>query len=130
MQPTLDLQARRHFLAMALMSHARQRLGARLPLDSHPSTLLALVRRLGEGNEAGNGPYGFRFEPAYPGATAGPEQVAGGVRMVLACTASARDATPLGVVFTTLIPGRAPQVSVAPPGAPIPDTWHPLADLS
>ncbi len=36
---------------------------------------------------------------------------------------------PAGVVFTTLIPGRIRQVSVAPVEARVPEEWRPLADL-
>jgi hypothetical protein len=71
--------------------------------------------------------HNYRFEPAYPGATAGPEPVMGSWRLVLACT-DYKDGMVLGVVFTTLIPGRPPQVSIAPVGTPIPDGWQPLAD--
>jgi len=38
-------------------------------------------------------------------------------RLVFACTAF-RDAAELGTVFTTLIAGRRPTVSIAPPGTP------------
>jgi hypothetical protein len=34
------------------------------------------------------------------------------------------------VVFTTLIPGRLPQVSVAPTEAGIPAQWRPVTDFS
>jgi hypothetical protein len=45
---------------------------------------------------------------------------------VLACAALAQDGARAGVVFTTLIAARAPQVAVAPPSAPIPPAWRTL----
>jgi hypothetical protein len=47
---------------------------------------------------------------------------------VLACRAFNQEEKPLGVVFTTLIPGRLPQVSVAPVDAGIPEEWCPATD--
>jgi hypothetical protein len=46
--------------------------------------------------------------------------------MVLACRAFDAEGGTLGVVFTALIPGRLPQVSVAPPAAGIPQDWRPI----
>ena len=54
-----------------------------------------------------------RFDPSYPG-VGEPE----GVRLLLACRAY-RDGEELGTVFTVLIVGREPTVSVAPPGTPL-----------
>jgi len=56
---------------------------------------------------------GVVFEPAYPG-VGDPE----GNRLLLACSAY-RDGEELGTVFTALIVGREPSVSVAPPGTPL-----------
>jgi hypothetical protein len=53
------------------------------------------------------------FEPPYPGNRVRE----GEERLVLASTAF-RDGVELGTVFTTLISGRRPTVSVAPPGTP------------
>ena len=72
--------------------------------------------------------YGLRFEPSYPGITAGVESAGGTLRLVLACTAFSGEERPLGVVFTALIPGRRPQVSVAPVDAHVPGEWRRLAD--
>lgn len=58
------------------------------------------------------------------------EIVRSGLRLLLACRAFDRDEKPLGVVFMTLIPGRSPQVSVAPVGAPIPREWRPLEETA
>jgi hypothetical protein len=54
-----------------------------------------------------------RFDPPYPGAGA-VEDVRGGRRLVLTCRALDASGAPAAVVFTTLIAGRAPLVSVAP----------------
>jgi hypothetical protein len=43
---------------------------------------------------------------------------------MLACSVRDRVGTPIGVVFTTLIAGRSPQVSVAPAGTSIPEGWR------
>ncbi len=64
-----------------------------------------------------------RFDPPYPGVTAGPERAGERLRLVLACRALDGDGE-LGTVFTTLIAGRKPTVSVAPPAAPIDPDWH------
>src|SRR5215217_2669523 len=73
--------------------------------------------------------YGLRFEPSYPGVTAGVESASSTLRLVLACTAYTSEEIPLGVVFTVLIPGRRPQVSVAPVEAHGPRGWHELDNL-
>ena len=44
--------------------------------------------------------YGLRFEPSYPGVTAGVESASGTLRLVLACKAYTSEEKPLGVVFT------------------------------
>jgi hypothetical protein len=65
----------------------------------------------------------LQFDPAYPGVTGGVEELRGTRRLVLACTARDAAGDPAAVVFTTLIAGRAPQVSAAPPEAAIPPGW-------
>src|ERR687898_1175571 len=57
------------------------------------------------------------------------ESAGGTLRLVLACTAYTSEEKPLGVVFTALIPGRRPQVSVAPVEAHVPREWQELDDL-
>jgi hypothetical protein len=69
----------------------------------------------------------LRFDPPFPGVTAGVEELRGARRIVLACTAHDAAGAPTTVVFTTLIEGRAPQVAAAPAGAPIPAGWTALA---
>jgi hypothetical protein len=124
--PSLEPQARRLALAAALTGQTRQRLGGRIPLGSTAADLIALARRLGKEIRSFERTYHLRFEPTYPGVTPGPEPTGNSVRLALACAAFHADGTPLGVVWTTLIPGRFVQVSVAPAETPIPDHWQPL----
>ncbi len=128
MDTPLDLEAWRLFVSTALAAHAVRCLGGRIAVESNAEDLLALARRLGEEMGSVERRYHLRFDPPYPGVTAGPEVVVGGCRLLLACTASDGDEPPLGVVFTTLIPGRLPQVSVAPVEASIPKEWRPATD--
>jgi hypothetical protein len=128
MDPALDLEARRLFVSAALTTHAVRSLDGRLPADAEAQDLLALSRRLGAGMTSIQRRYRLRFEPPYPGLTAGPEAVGEGYRIVLACRAFDHEERPLGVVFTTLIPGRLPQVSVAPAEAGIPEDWRRATD--
>ena len=128
MDPTLDLEARRLFVSAALTTHAVRSIRGRIAAWSDAGDLLALAHRLGREMAPVQQRYRLRFEPPYPGLTAGPEAVGGGLRIVLACRAFDQEERPLGVVFTTLIPGRLPQVSVAPTQAGIPEDWHPPAD--
>ncbi len=123
-----DLQARRLFISTALTSHALRILRGRIAADSSAKDLLSLARCLSEEVVSVERRHHLRFEPPYPGVTAGVENV-GNLRLMLACTAYDRNEKPLGVVFTTLIPGRLPQVSVAPVATRVPKEWRPLADL-
>ena len=129
MDPVLDTEARRLFVSAALSAHAGRRLRGRIPSESVAEDLLRLACRLGEEANVVERRYGLRFEPAYPGVTGGPEAVRGGCRLLLACGALDDGGTSLGVVFTALIPGRPPRVSVTPPGARIPEEWRPLDGL-
>jgi hypothetical protein len=126
----LDLEARRLYLSAALTAWVLRRIGGRIAADSEVGDLLALARDLGAQTEHVERAHHLFFEPSYPGVTAGVEAVGGGLRLLLACRASDRDGNLLGVVFTTLIPGRLPQVSVAPVGTPIPGEWRPPEDSS
>ena len=129
MDPSLDLQAQRLFVATALTTRASRCLRGHVAADSDAEDLLALARRLTEEIYPVERRYGLRFDPSYPGVTAGVESAAGALRLVLACTAITSEGKPLGVVFTALIPGRRPQVSVAPVEAHVPKGWHQLDDL-
>lgn len=126
---TLDTEARRLFVSAALSAHSARRLRGRISLHSSAEDLLRLARHLGEEAGTVGRRYRLRFVPPYPGVTAGPEAARGGPRLLLACTASNDKGAQIGVVFTTLIPGRAPLVSVAPAGARIPEEWRPLEAL-
>jgi hypothetical protein len=122
----LDTEAQRLFASAALSAHAARR---RIAPESVAADLLELARCLGEETNIVERRYRLRFEPSYPGLTAGPEAVRGGFRLLLSCRASDDEGAPLGVIFTVLIPGRPPQVSVAPVETRIPEEWRPLADL-
>jgi hypothetical protein len=128
MDPTLDLQAQRLFVATALTTQASRCLRGHAAADSSAEDLLTLAHRLTEGIEPLERRYCLRFEPSYPGVTAGVERAGGTLRLVLACTAFTGEERPLGIVFTALIPGRRPQVSVAPPETPVPGEWRELDD--
>ena len=121
--PALDLEARRLSLSAALTMHAVRSIGGRVAVDG-AWDLLALARSLDA--DRVERVHRLSFEPSYPGVTAGVvEAASGGLRLLLACRVFDREGTALGVVFTTLIPGRLPQVSVAPAVAPIPEGWRP-----
>jgi len=91
---------------------------------------MALARRLPPEAAALESRCRLRFEPDYPGVTQGVEGVRGGLRLVLACWAYGGGDEPMGVVFTALIAGRRPVVSVAPAPVGIPEGWRSLADFS
>jgi hypothetical protein len=129
MDPSFDLQAQRLFVATALTTQASRCLRGHIAADSEAEDLLALARRLTEKIYPFERRYGLRFEPSYPGVTAGVESAGGTLRLVLACTAFPSEEKPLGVVYTALISGRRPQVSVAPVEARVPRGWQRLDDL-
>jgi hypothetical protein len=114
MADSLGIEGRRLALAAALRRHA----GRAGEAPSDEAGLLAAARALEDVDHAR-----VRFDPPYPGVTAGPEHAGERLRLVLACRAH-DDNGLLGTVFTTLIAGRKPTVSVAPPGAPIDGDWH------
>jgi hypothetical protein len=102
MSDSLAVEQRRLALAAALTRQA-----VRLMADSE--RLDEAERALAEVSHPHT-----RFKPPYPG-----NRVRKGMeRRVFACTAF-RDDAELGTVFTTLIAGRRPSVSVAPPGTPL-----------
>jgi hypothetical protein len=129
MDPTLDLQAQRLFVATALTTEALRCLRGHVAADIGAEDLLALARRLTEKIGPVERRYGLRFEPSYPGVTTGAESAGGALRLVLACMAFTSEGKPLGVGFTALIAGRRPQVSVAPVEAHVPKEWQRLDDL-
>jgi hypothetical protein len=129
MDPTLDLETRRLLISATLTAQARRRLGRSLAATRSAGELLNLARRLNEAAASVERGYRLRFEPPYPGVTAGPQSAGRTHRLLLACKASDVDGNPIGVVFTALIPGRLPQVSVAPAEAGIPEDWRPPDDF-
>jgi hypothetical protein len=125
-----DLEARRLLVSAALTTYAVQTVQGRISAESDARDLLAVAHRLLSEIPPVQQRYRLRFEPPYPGLTAGPERLRSGFRLVLACEAFDEEkASPLGAVFTALIPGRLPQVSVAPTGAGIPAGWRPVKDF-
>jgi hypothetical protein len=129
MDPSLDLQAQRLFVATALTTQALRYLRGHVAANVDAAELLAMASRLTEQIVPIERRYGLRFEPSYPGVTAGVESASGTLRLVLACTAYTSEEGPLGVVFTALISGRRPQVSVAPVEAHVPRGWQELDDF-
>lgn len=129
MDPTLDLEAKRLFISTALTAHAARTLSGFVPADSGETELLLFAHRLGEAVDSIEHRYRLCFEPSYPGVSAGVESVGGGRRLVFACEVLDTEGCPLGVAFTTLIPGRRPQVSVAPRTAGIHEGWRSLEEL-
>ena len=129
LDPILDLERRRLLISASLTAQARRRLGDSLAAGSGPGDLLALADGLKEVASPVERGYRIGFDPAYPGVTAGPRMIGETCRLLLACKVRDRDGAPIGVVFTTLIAGRPPQVSVAPAGAGIPADWQPPGDI-
>jgi hypothetical protein len=112
----IDDQARRLYLSRWLTRRAQSVVGGAVPDDASAESLTALAVRF-RGPEADKGPLaGLRFEPPYPGDVVECTTAGGKARVLLASTVSAGTTT-LGVVFTVLIAGRNPEVSVAPPSA-------------
>jgi hypothetical protein len=130
MDPLLDLERRRLLISAALTTHARRCLGGSIAVGSDARDLIALARKLGGETNAIERAYRLRFDRPYPGISAGPESAGDSLRLVLACRVLDQHNLPIGVAFTALIPGRTPQVSVAPAGAAIPKDWRPFAELS
>jgi hypothetical protein len=129
MDSSLDLQAQRLFVATALTTQALRCLEGLVAANIDAEGVLAMARRLTEQIGPIERRYGLRFEPSYPGVTAGVESASGTLRLVLACTAYISEEKPLGVIFTALISGRRPQVSVAPVEAHVPRGWQAMDDL-
>jgi len=108
-------EARRLSLASALTRHARERVEA-FGADAGVAVLLVAARALADGMDEFAQRHHIRFEPAYPGSVAGPDASGERRRVLFVCTASRPDGRAVGTVFTTLIAGRSPSVSVGPPG--------------
>jgi hypothetical protein len=112
----IDDQARRLYLSRWLTRRAQAVVGGAVPDDASAESLIALAVRF-RGLDSEKGPLGgMRFEPPYPGDVVESTTAGGKARVLLASTVSAGTTT-LGAVFTVLIAGRNPEVSVAPPSA-------------
>ena len=129
MDPDLTLEAKRLFVSTALTTHAARSLRGFVPADSDEEGLLHLARRLGREVDSIERRYQLSFDPSYPGVSAGVESVGRSLRLVFACKVLDTGRHPFGVAFTSLIPGRRPQVSVAPRAAGIPVGWRLLDEL-
>jgi hypothetical protein len=109
-------QMKRLYLARWLTRQAAAAAGGPVPRDASRQSMEDLALRLGD-NVGGKTPLtGLRFEPPYPGRAVQESGAVASARLVLSCTAVTAGA-PLGVVFTVLISGRRPEVSVAPASA-------------
>lgn len=129
MDSPLDLETRRLMISATLTARARRHLARRVVPNANAEDLISLAGKLGEESGDIERVLGLRFEPAYPGVMVGPQSIGGTSRLLLACSVHDRSGTTIGVVFTALIAGRPPQVSVAPAGADIPGDWRPLGDF-
>jgi hypothetical protein len=109
-------EAHRLALAAAATRHAITRLGEVVEGETLPA-----AQSLSEGADELERRHNVRFDPPYPGMLAGDA-----ARMLLACSARRTSGEQIGIVFTTLIPGRRPSVSVAPPGTDVGKGWRPL----
>jgi hypothetical protein len=102
-------QGRRLTLAADLTWRVRRCAGGAPDED-----LPALAARLAPAGPPVERAHRVRFEPPYPGTSEGVEDVRGGRRLVLACTALDAGGASGAAVYTTLIAGRPPLVSVGP----------------
>ena len=116
----LALQARRLMLSAELTRRAMRCAGTSGRVGESGPALLDLASLLAEVGTAVERAHRLRFDPPYPGATSGVQETRGGRRLLHACRALGEDGGAWGVVFTSLIAGRAPQVTVAPAVAPLP----------
>jgi hypothetical protein len=122
----LTLQARRLALSAELTRRAARAVGERIDRDADAAALIAIARELTTIAAPVERAHRLRFDPPYPGVTAGVQEAGGGRRLVLATTVRDADGAAEATVFTTLIAGRAPLVTAAPAGAEIPPGWTAL----
>lgn len=114
----MDEAGRRLVVAAVLRRHVAATLGAGpLAADLDPEGLRRAAAALRPADDGLARAHGLTFAPDYPGAALG---TAGGARLVLVCRA-AHAGEPAALVVTTLLPGRPPQVTAAPPATPWPD---------
>jgi hypothetical protein len=110
-------EGRRLALATAVTRYVIDRLGDVVEANG----LLTRARSLEEDADELERRHRVRFDPPYPGMVSGSPD-----RLLLACSARRTGGGAIGVVFTTLIAGRRPSVSVAPPGTDLGKGWRPL----
>jgi hypothetical protein len=115
-RPGIDDQAKRLYLSRWLTQRAIAAVGGAVPDDASLESLDDLAARIRQHGSQRLPVAGWRFEPPYPGRVLESTTTAGRARLLLACTVRGEAAT-LGVVFTVLIAGRHPEVSVAPSSA-------------
>jgi hypothetical protein len=119
----LTRQALRLALGAELTHRAGRITGARIATGADLAALAHDLRAIAAPVERA---HRLRFDPPYPGLTAGVQGAGAGRRLVLACTVLDAAGTPEATVFTTLIAGRPPLVTAAPAGAEIPAGWSAL----
>jgi hypothetical protein len=112
----IDDQAKRLYVSRWLTQRAIAAVGGAVPDDAPLENLDDLAVRIRQYDPKRMPLTGLRFEPPYPGRALESTTTAGRARLLLACTVRDGAAT-LGVVFTVLIAGRHPEVSVAPSSA-------------
>src|SRR5215213_104190 len=99
MDPLLDLERRRLLISAALTSRARRCLGGSIALGSGAGDLVALARKLAQVTHVVERAYHLRFDPPYPGFTAGPQSAGDSLRLLLACRVLDSQGVPVGVAF-------------------------------
>ena len=109
----LDDQARRLYLARLLTRGATEAIGEMVPAETSHDELAAIAQRLTKVRPDDFAMTGLHLDPPYPGRVVADDVAR---RIVLSCTASIHGRS-IGRVFTVLIAGREPEVSVAPPSA-------------
>jgi hypothetical protein len=120
---SLAAEARRLALSNALTRACIAVVGGAPIPPSSPEALIDVACELANAATAEQS-RGVRFDPPFPGVGEAPRSTTSGSRLLLACRLYS-DGAEIGVAFTTLLPGRLPQVSVAPPAASIPPDWKP-----
>jgi hypothetical protein len=104
--------------------HAKSFVGDPVPDAATPAEFVALARRMPRPDfERANG---WRCDPPFPGLLEKPEKMATGWRMICACRIY-RGPQEAGVLFLTLMTGKAPSAFVAEPGTLIPEEYLPAA---
>jgi hypothetical protein len=109
----LDDQARRLYLARSLTRRATETIGGTVPVETSPDELAGIAQRLVKIRPDELAMKGLHLDPPYPGHVLADDVAR---RVVLSCIATIEGRS-IGRVFTVLIAGREPEVSVEPPTA-------------